>query len=136
MMICLVMITGISVLAKERPKITAELSVEIARPKKDCKSGFWFCNPKADVGLELSGNRAIHTLFTDNGNGTMTVQFMNVLPEKTVEFYADMDEVVEFPQSIANYFGYKSLKIVPGTYKLAPASNGNFGSVTISIKTQ
>ncbi len=119
----------------ERPKVSATLTVEIARPKKDCKQGIWFCNPKVDVDVQMIG-RTAKANFTDNGDGTMTIKFLSKLPEPATAFFADADEVVIMPTTISRLFGYRSLQLVPGTYSVNSSSANPFGTVTVKIRTQ
>ncbi|MBK7691809.1 MAG: hypothetical protein IPK62_09310 [Bacteroidetes bacterium] len=119
----------------ERPKVSATLTVEIARPKKDCKQGIWFCNPKVDVDVQMIG-RTAKANFTDNGNSTMTIAFLSKLPEQATAFFADVDEVLTMPPSISRLFGYRSLQLIPGTYSINYTSSNPFGSVTVKINAQ
>lgn len=132
MMIALVFTLENSIAA---PTVTVKLTVEIARPKKECKSGVWFCNPKIEPGISLSG-RGVNANFTDNGDGTMTIDFLTKLPDDATVFYADSDESVSLPSVICRKFGYERIILVPGTYRISKTSTGQYGSVVVKFSTK
>ena len=117
-----------------KPKITVTASVEIARPKYNCEYGFWFCNFQVNAELGSTG-RIIKTEISDNKDGTVTLSFLTKLPENTSLFYADESEPVLLPLEICRIFGYNSMSLIPGTYRVNSPSNGNYGFVTVKVKT-
>ncbi|MCC7030544.1 MAG: hypothetical protein IT257_09580 [Chitinophagaceae bacterium] len=121
-------------IANARPTITVKLTVEIGRPKHNCLKGLWFCNPKIDLEGSMSG-RAVRANFTDNGNGTMTINFLSKLPESGANFFADNDEPVSLSRDICSKFGYNSIILVPGSYTFSSNASSGWGSVTVKILT-
>ena len=115
--------------AEAVPTVTATVTVKIARPKKDCLRGLWFCEPTLDFDLDLG--RTVKATVQDNHNGTITVLFYSPLPEDGTSFFAESDEAVYLTNDISKALGHTSIKLIPGTYRISNATSGNFGSVTI-----
>lgn len=118
------------------PKVSGEISFTLARPKFDCKKGFWFCNVKG--GVKMDGviddlvDRLMLGMVTDNGDGTVKIEFQNQLAENG-NFYAERGEEVELPKEISKAMGYNTITLIPGNYTVQ--SNGKYGFVIVRIKT-
>ena len=115
------------------PKVVITASIIIGRPKYDCKKGIWVCFPTPIISLE--NDRVVKTNIADNQNGTVTITFNSPLPESGNMFYADSDEITGLSAADARALGYNSVSFVPGSYKISPPSDSNYGSVTINVKT-
>lgn len=129
----MVMVLGI-MQAQAAPKVSLTLTFELARPKLECKSGPWVCHLTAKGNIE-PGGRMVSGEFTNNLDGTMTIVFKSALPERANQFYAERDEIFDFPYEIAQQFGYQSIQLIPGTYNINRTDGNTYGSVTVNIKT-
>ncbi|MBK7763557.1 MAG: hypothetical protein IPI46_09320 [Bacteroidetes bacterium] len=119
------------------PKVTIKLEFELARPKYKCLSGTWICNMKGGIDADVDVTpRTISSLVTMNPDGTMLLEFQTKLPEQSTEFYGDVDEKFILPVELAEKFGYSSIEIIPGTYRINPPSKGNYGSVVLRVSAR
>ena len=133
--ICMLAIVLGVLQAQAAPKVSLTLTFDLARPKLECISGPWICHLTIKGNIE-PGGRMVTGEFTNNQDGTMTIVFKSALPERASQFYAERDEVFDFPYEIAQQFGYQSIQLVPGTYSINRTDGSNYGSVTVNIKTK
>jgi hypothetical protein len=105
--------------------ISITISAKVARPKKDCKSGFGLC----DITIEIEfGIRA--RLIVDEENQTASLEFLTLPPGSSCGeegFYVDRNVVL--PQKAANCLGYSNVNILRGVYAYDTCKS-QFGTVT------
>ena len=118
-----------------RPKVTVGVEFTIGRPKFFCEKGIWICKPKLDIDVDLAA-RGVNANFTDNGDGTLTIDLLSPLPEEAAEFFAENDESVSLPSAICAKLGYGSVTLIPGHYRISRTSDSKYGSINVKIQTR
>lgn len=118
------------------PKGSIGITFDLARPKKDCKSGLWICRIKTTATLDGVVDeiidRLVSGMITNNTDGTVKIEFQSPLMEKG-NFFAERGEEVLLPAEISKALGYNSVTLIPGNYPVQ--SDGKYGYVIIPIKT-
>lgn len=116
-------------------KWSIEIKCKLYRPKKNCKSGFWFCDCD---GKGTIGNKVEISLSDGNDD---EIDFKLILSEprtdengKLAEFFfaEEGEEITMKPDEILKA-GYSSLTLLPNKYPVDYSTN-KFGTVTIKGK--